>query len=104
MNSMSPGRKPIKSGSRSTTAVEQTTYNNMSETTVIKPSLSALPRSPSPRIHSRPEQQAMAGGMPHDELHWMQIGSGAWVRTFTTLRHLCCLRRAGRATPTSNDG
>ena len=24
----------------------------------------------------------MAGGMPHDELHWRQIGSGAWARTF----------------------
>ena len=35
----SPGRKPIKSGSQSTTAVEQTTYNNMSEKTVNTPIL-----------------------------------------------------------------
>ena len=34
-----PGRKPIKSGSQSTTAVEQTTYNSMSEKTVNTPIL-----------------------------------------------------------------
>ena len=79
MSSMSPVRRPVKSRSQCIAAVEQITYDTMPATTVNNPSLSALPKGPSPRIHSRLEQQAMAGGMPHDELHWRLIGPGARI-------------------------
>ena len=90
MNAIESGSTPTKAGSRSITAVEQTKQNNMSETTGNNPNLSALPTGPprssalpaaskgtTPRVHSRPEQKAMEGGLPHDELHWRQIGSGS---------------------------
>ena len=37
----------------------------------------------------------MEGGLPHDELHWRQIGSGSWARTFVDAEKLILSTRGG---------
>ena len=50
---------------------------------------------PKQRTYSRPEQQALAGGLPADELQWREIGSGSWARTFVDCSKLVTTSRNG---------
>ena len=92
MSVIESGSTPSKAGSRSDMTAEETT----SYKKPVDPVISTKYTSRQSRTHhSRPEQKALSGGMPHDELQWRQIGSGAWARTFIDAEKLILTTRGG---------